>query len=315
VLAKGDSSSRVVIVGSMNLDLSVEVDSIVKPGETIIGRSIKEFPGGKGSNQAASAAKFGAQVAIIARVGRDSFGNDLLNHARDLIIDVSHVGVDSEMRTGLALITVSETGENSIVVVPGANMRLSAESVIADLEQLGPFDVLSTCLEIPFETTHACLEYAKLKKIDTVLNLSPYSYESKELISYTDYLIVNEHEICQLTQCEQDDLVGIKSQLRDLGAKNVVITKGREGAMLFNCQSDLVIDVTAPEVIVKDTTGCGDAFAGVFAAEIGRGESVESALKLAVFAGSFAATGFGAQSSYGTRSEIMSLIHSQEQPS
>jgi ribokinase len=315
VSANGESPSRVVIVGSMNLDLSVETDSIVKPGETIMGRTFKEFPGGKGANQAAAAAKCGAQVALIARVGRDSFGKDLLSHARDLMIDVSHVGVDSGMKTGLALITVSASGENAIVVVPGANMRLSAESVIADLEQLGSFEVLSTCLEIPFETTRACLQYAQSKKTETVLNLSPYFDQSRELLRYANYVIVNEHEISELTQREHDDFIGIKSHVRDLGAKNVVITKGRKGAMLFDCQSELVIEVAAPEVDVKDTTGCGDAFAGVFAAEIGRGASIESALKLAVFAGSYAATGFGAQSSYGTASDIMALVHSQEQPS
>lgn len=299
---------QLVVVGSMNMDLVLEVEEIPRPGETNIGRNLHEFPGGKGSNQAAAAAKLGAQVSLIAMTGEDSFGEVLRDRARAIGIDVTHVEVTPEANTGIALITVSRLGENSIVVVPGANSFLKPENAVRHLRTLGKFEVISACLEIPIETIQVTFSEARNIGALTVLNASPFTADAIPLLAQTDYLLINEHEIFQITKRDLKDKEDVRKCLKELGASHVVITLGAAGALYLNVQSeyeDFTFD--APQVVVRDTTGCGDAFAGTLAAELTHGKTIHEAIKIAVKAGSFAATGAGAQPSYGDRNEILSI--------
>ena len=293
----------------MNIDLVVQVGEIARPGETIIGQHLQKLPGGKGSNQAAAAAMLGTDVTLVAVVGDDDFGTFLIESAENNGVDVSLVQRHPQEPTGTAFISVSDSGENSIVVVPGANACLTSKIAETTLQSLGQFEVMSTCLEIPTQTILTSFRIAQMRGAKTVLNASPYTTDCLPLFELTDYLIVNEHEISQIVQVEIDDETRLRNSLFNLGIRHAIITLGSRGAMYLNCEdsSQAVLKFPTPLIQVLDTTGCGDAFAGAFASEIADGRSIKDALTLAVRAGSFAATRFGAQSSYGTKSEILEL--------
>lgn len=302
-------SGHLVVVGSMNMDLSVQVKDIPKPGETILGSRVQQSPGGKGSNQAVAAAKLGARVSLIAMVGEDVFGNELINAAHENGVDTSYVQTQSREKTGIAFITVSDAGENAIVVAPGANAEITPELAEVSALQIGKYDAMSSCLEIPIETIQAAFKAAKKTGAITLLNASPYSPKCLQLIEHTDYLIVNEHEIKELSGIGIDNLDLLTEKLASIGVSKIVITLGAKGALYLDLAKPLaeVIKLPAPAIKPIDTTGCGDAFAGAFAAELSRKVEISSALETAIKAGSFAATKYGAQPSYGTRAEIAAI--------
>lgn len=306
--SKTTEPPKLVIVGSMNLDISVQVPEIPQPGETVLGMNLEQSPGGKGSNQAAAAALSGAQTYLVAAVGDDEFGTQLIARANEIRVDTQFVQRTNRNKTGTALITVDSKGENSIVVASGANLELTSEIVERSLEAIGQFDLVLLCLEIQILAARSALMTAKKLGRKTVLNVSPYNSQAKFLIASTDYLIVNEHEFKQLVGVDFSQTREAHASLFGMGAKQVIVTLGGEGALLM-VVGERDLDLTrfpTKKVQVVDTTGCGDAFAGAFSCEIASGRSTEDSIRYALSAASFAATRFGAQVSYGSRSEVLS---------
>ncbi|GAA2392534.1 ribokinase [Nonomuraea africana] len=216
----------VVVVGSVNADLVVKVERRPAPGETVMGSDLDTFPGGKGANQAVAAARLGADVALLARTGTDQYGTRLVAGLAAEGVSVEHV-VESEGASGVALITVDADGDNSIIVSPGANARLTPADVAAAADLLGGAAVVSLMLEIPLETVTAAARAARR----AVLNASPPRPLPRELLALADPLVVNEHEAAFLLGSEGDP-AGMARALLALGPRSVVITLGAEGAVV-----------------------------------------------------------------------------------
>ncbi|MFI1287497.1 ribokinase [Streptomyces sp. NPDC020792] len=294
-----------LVVGSANADLVIGVERRPAAGETVLGSDLSVHPGGKGANQAAAAARLGARTALLARVGDDAHGRLLLDAQRAAGVDPAGVLVGGAP-TGVALITVDPSGDNSIVVSPGANGRLTPGDVRAAGDLLRASRVVSAQLEIPLETVvEAVRNLAPGSRF--VLNPSPPRPLPQELLKACDPLIVNEHEAkVILGGAEAGDTP--ESWARDLlalGPRSVVITLGGEGALVGS--ADGVARVPSVKVDAVDTTGAGDAFTAALAWRLGAGASLEEAAAYAARVGAVAVTRRGAQESYPTAAEVDAL--------
>ncbi|MFB7568782.1 ribokinase [Streptomyces sp. NPDC056165] len=294
-----------LVVGSANADLVIGVERRPAAGETVLGSDLSVHPGGKGANQAAAAARLGARTALLARVGDDAHGRLLLDAQRAAGVDPAGVLVGGAP-TGVALITVDPSGDNSIVVSPGANGRLTPEDVRAAGDLLRASRVVSAQLEIPLETVvEAVRNLAPGSRF--VLNPSPPRPLPQELLKACDPLIVNEHEAkVILGGAEAGDTP--ESWARDLlalGPRSVVVTLGGEGALVAS--ADGVARVPSVKVDAVDTTGAGDAFTAALAWRLGAGASLEQAAAYAARVGAVAVTRRGAQESYPTAAEVDAL--------
>lgn len=298
----------IVVVGSMNLDISAKVEHLPQPGETVLGSDLSHSPGGKGSNQAAAAALAGASVTLVAAVGVDAYGKQLITSAAELGIDTGNIFYNSASKTGTALIWVDFAGENSIVVSPGANAALTKEYVERQIANIAKFDLVSACLEIEQDVVLGAFEVAKDRGAITLLNASPLTAISPRLLQKTDYLVVNEVEFLQLTGVNYRDAESAIRSLETLGPSCFIVTLGSEGAMamLLDGGSAKIEHFPTVKVEVVDTTGCGDCFAGSVATEIAAGHNLFDAIPFALRAASYAARSNGAQASYGSRSEVLS---------
>jgi ribokinase len=295
----------ILVIGSLNADLVVRAPHFPLPGETISGGDLQIIPGGKGANQAVAAARQGASVAMIGRVGKDSFGPFLIESLKSNNVDASHVRVD-ESATGTAIIVVDSNGQNSIVLSAGANGKVSALDIDAlNLEA----KVLLLQLEIPLETVIHTAKWGKQKGMIVILNPAPARELPDELIANADYIIPNETELSLLSGVPvTDDASADKAAkvLLSRGAKNVIVTLGSNGALLVSEKQ--VIHVDAYKVEVIDTTAAGDAFIGGFASALLRGIEIEKAVKYANSCGALAATKFGAQPSLPTKEDVEKFI-------
>jgi ribokinase len=277
---------EVVVVGSLNQDITVAADRRPAGGETVLGRSVATAPGGKGANQAVAAARAGARVAMVGCVGADAAGEALLAGLRAAGVDAAAVRALPDAPSGTALIVVDATGENSIVVVPGANERLSA----ADAERAAAQSALVLAqLEVPEEAVVAAARGARR----FVLNASPVRQLPAELLGAADPLIVNAGEAAAITGSDDADPAALAAAAHALGVRSIVITLGGRGARWST--PDRSIERPAPAVEVVDTTGAGDVFAGTLAAHLSRGDDPETALAAAVDAGAAAVQWRGAQ--------------------
>ncbi|MGW0950653.1 ribokinase [Streptomyces sp. NPDC002405] len=294
-----------LVVGSANADLVIGVERRPAAGETVLGSDLSVHPGGKGANQAAAAARLGARTALLARVGDDAHGRLLLDAQHAAGVDPAGVLVGGAP-TGVALITVDPSGDNSIVVSPGANGRLTPEDVRAAGDLLRASRVVSAQLEIPLETVvEAVRNLAPGSRF--VLNPSPPRPLPQELLKACDPLIVNEHEAkVILGGAEAGDTP--ESWARDLlalGPHSVVITLGGEGALVASAEG--IARVPSVKVDAVDTTGAGDAFTAALAWRLGAGTSLEEAAAYAARVGAVAVTRRGAQESYPTAAEVDAL--------
>ncbi|MEU6393121.1 ribokinase [Streptomyces sp. NPDC046939] len=303
-----------LVVGSANADLVVGVDRRPAAGETVLGSDLVVHPGGKGANQAVAAAKLGARTALLARVGDDGHGTLLRESMESAGVDTSGVLVGGAP-TGVALITVDPSGDNSIVVSPGANGRLTPDDVRAAGELFAGARVVSTLLEIPLETVaevaRSVAEGARL-----VLNPSPPAPLPDEVLAACDPLIVNEHEArvvlgkdTEGKEAEGENIEGAPEDwaraLLALGPRSVVITLGAEGALVADASGSS--RVASVKVKAVDTTGAGDAFTAALAWRLGTGASLAEAAAYAARVGAAAVTKEGAQVSYPTADEVAAL--------
>ncbi len=297
----------IVVVGSLNIDLVVRTPRHPRPGETIIGGKFQTFPGGKGANQAVAAARAGAQVIMIGRVGADAFGIDLLEALVRDGVDTTHVLRDDQAPSGVALITVDTAGQNAIVVVPGANARLSPGDVERAQDAFAGAGALLLQLESPPEVVQRAIELANAHGVLVILNPAPARPLDAALLAGVDYLIPNEHELFLLAELDAaEEIDAAVARLRARGARHVIVTLGGNGAVAF-CGEQKII-VPAHRVSVVDTTAAGDAFVGAFAVALCEGKKVEDAVRWANAAGALAVTRAGAQPSLPYREDILSLL-------
>lgn len=298
-----------LVVGSANADLVIGVDRRPAAGETVLGSDLAVHPGGKGANQAVAAARLGARTALLARVGDDAHGRLLLESQRAAGVDTAGVLVGGAP-TGVALITVDPSGDNSIVVSPGANARLRPDDVRAAADLLASARVVSVQLEIPLETVAAVAEAVRTAAGATgprlVLNPSPPAALPAEVLAACDPLVLNEHEARFLLG---EDPAGREeapeawaAALLARGPRSVVVTLGAGGALVAD--RDRTVLVPSLPVEAVDTTGAGDAFTGALAWRLGVGDDLETAVRFAVRVGAAAVTRAGAQESFPTAEEV-----------
>jgi len=297
--------SGIVVVGSINADLVVTLERHPQPGETLLGRTMTVMPGGKGANQAVAAAKLGARTTMIGAVGQDAYTVVALSGLHAAGVDTSaiqRVGTT----TGVAIVEVDDGGENTIVVIPGANAEVTPELVAASAETIADAAVLVLQGEIPATSVAASVALARGR---VVINLAPVINLDRATLLRADPLVVNEHEgalvLAHLTgsdpsdpadHADHADHAQTTRALLACGFASVVMTLGGSGALLASA-TDL-LEIPAPTVQVVDTTGAGDAFTGALAARLSAGDSLADAVRVAVLVGAFAVGTEGAQPSY-----------------
>lgn len=295
----------IVVVGSSNTDLVVQVPHFPSPGETVLGDGFIMAHGGKGANQAVAAARLGAQVTFVSSLGRDSFGEMAMEAYQVEGIDTEFIQIDEKSPSGVALILVDPKGENEIAVASGANFTLTA----ADVEQAEPAIQSADCvllqLETPLPTVEAAVALANKYKVPVILNPAPARPLPSALLQSIDVLTPNE------TEAEMLGLVGsdqpdIAAHMRQLGIETVVMTMGGRGALLVRDGEQQQIPAFPTSAV--DTTAAGDAFNGALAVAIASGRPLEDAVRFANAAGAFAASGAGAQSSLPTLDDVNGLI-------
>ncbi|MGP4088223.1 ribokinase [Streptomyces sp. KR55] len=294
-----------LVVGSANADLVIGVERRPAAGETVLGSDLAVHPGGKGANQAVAAARLGARTALLARVGDDAHGRLLLDSQRAAGVDTVGVLVGGAP-TGVALITVDPSGDNSIVVSPGANGKLTPEDVRAAGSLFHASRVVSAQLEIPLETV---VEAVRSLGPDSrfVLNPSPPRPLPQEVLAACDPLILNEHEAKVILgdALVGDDPADWARLLLARGPRSVVVTLGAEGSLVADSQG--VTRVASVKVDAVDTTGAGDAFTAALAWKLGAGASLAEAAAYAARVGAAAVTKRGAQESFPTAAEVAAL--------
>lgn len=300
----------ITIVGSVNMDLVIRVPRFPAPGETISGRDFQTIPGGKGANQAVAAARMGAEVHFIGSVGNDNFGERLERGLAHEGIELAHLSHWSEGATGIAMIYVSDAGQNMIVISPGANGQLTLKHIDWAKDVIGASQILLCQLETPLAIVSHAINIAHAAGVPVILNPAPATPLPRELIARVAYLIPNETEASLLTGIEVTD--GVSAQracvaLREQGAANVVITLGEQGVVSLS-ENDEFQSQSATRVSVVDTTGAGDTFVGSFAVEIAQGRSLHDAIAFAQSAAALKITKLGAQASIPTRDAVAAFI-------
>jgi ribokinase len=266
------------VVGAALIDLISYVPRLPAAGETLHGHEFRTGFGGKGANQAAMAAKLGARVSIVTRVGRDTFGDSMLENFRALGVDTSHVGVDESVSSGVAPIAVDPNGENAIVIVTGANARMAAADIERAREAIAAADVLVCQLEIPHDATLAALRIARDESTVAILNPAPAAIDlPHDVYELADVLCPNESEAALILgrQVGRGEEVAAIRDLRSFGARAVVLTLGERGCAISTDGEELL--VPAEPVAAVDTTGAGDAFVGTLAVGLALGERVSAA--------------------------------------
>lgn len=298
----------VVVAGSFMMDLVVRTPRRPTKGETVQGESFGQFCGGKGFNQAVAAARAGARVAMVGRLGADAFGQAFREALRSESI-ADHVLTDEAAGTGAATIVIDGEGDNSIVIVPRANWRLTPADMEGAAGVIGQAKVLVLQREIPPEASLAAARIARRAGARVILNPAPSGPLPPELISLADYLVPNEIEAADLTgigtQTEDGALAAARA-LKQMGAGTVVMTLGARGCLVLTAERTYRVHPFPVQPV--DTTGAGDAFIGSLAAALAAGLGLEEALQRANAAGALATTRMGAMPSMPTRAEVEQLL-------
>lgn len=290
-------NNRVVVVGSYNVDMTITTDRLPKSGETVMGHGIEYGHGGKGANQAVAAARAGGEVTFIAKVGQDGYGDQAIQDLGKEGIDVTGMTQDAYAPTGLASITVDNHGENCIVVVSGANSKLSVQDIATHEATIAAADVLLVQLETPLNTVRAAVKIAAKNNIKVILNPAPAQDLDAELLQNISVITPNRLETERITGITITDSISMHraaGALHDLGIQTVLITLGGEGVFVSTPTNWEIFP--AIDVDVRDTVGAGDVFNGVFAAVYKGPETLREAVSLAIAGASLSVTEMGAQS-------------------
>jgi ribokinase len=294
------TAPRVCVVGSANLDLNTYADRLPAPGETVMARRFTTGHGGKGANQAVTAARLGAAVSFIARVGRDLFGHDMLDHFRAEGIDARHVTPTDGVSTGTAAITIDATGRNTIAVTPGANGLLSAADIEAAREVIASSRVLVCQQEVPPDANLAAMRLAAKAGVPVVFNPAPATEGMPaEAYRLASVLCPNEHEAAALTGLPvrtPQEAEAAAIELMSRGAARVVVTLGERGCLVATLE--WVRTIPAPVVNAVDTTGAGDCFIGALAFFLARGDELLEAARRATHVAAISVQSPGTQTSF-----------------
>jgi ribokinase len=302
---------RIVVVGSLNMDLVVRAPRLPRPGETVAGRSFAQVPGGKGANQAVAAALLGADVSLIGRVGDDAFGRTLIDSLAGRGVDAGCVETTPSATSGLALIGVEDSGQNAITIIGGANALLTPADVTRHAAAIAAADALLVQLEVPLATVAAALALAGRHGVLTVLDPAPAPTSPlPPALLAAGLLSPNQTEAEVLTGIAvagPADAARAAANLHEQGAKLVVIKLGEQGALASDGAGSMT-HTPAPRVSALDTTAAGDAFTAALAVAIIEGRSLSEATRFACAAGSLATTCRGAQDALPTRDEVERLM-------
>ncbi|WAH95486.1 ribokinase [Arthrobacter sp. MMS18-M83] len=305
---------RIVVVGSLNADLTIYCERLPLPGETVHGNGFAVNPGGKSANQAVAASKLGGTVSLIGAVGNDSNGAMLLASTEGAGVDVSRVRRSADVATGVAVIAVDANGENNIIISAGANGTLAPADVSADA-----FDdaaVLCLCLEVGLETVEAAAKTAHDAGATVLLNLSPYAEIPQSLADLSDVLLVNAHEASMFLGDAEMPHPGahasawepVRNQFAERGLQRVLVTLGSHGSVVLDslaASGEQISRIAPTKVNAVDTTGAGDAFTGAVAARLAAGETLAEAAAFASVAAALATTKKGTQAAYPGAEEVL----------
>ena len=307
------NAPKILVVGSIAMDMIVVSERFSGPGETVFGTSFSTAPGGKGANQAVQAARLGADVTMVGMVGDDDFGRAALSSLNSCGVDTSNVKKTDRASTAIADIQIQQTPtstENRITVVPGASNVFSASDVAFLADSIGEYDIVMLQNEIPMEVNIRVAEMAHEADIPVMLNPAPYTKLPAELVSRVSYISPNEHEALDMTGLDasyEGDRMTALEALRSLGVKNAMITLGKNGCVFYN-GADMIHSPCASAGKVIDPTAAGDSFIGAFCTAVAAHIDTEAALRFANYTAGITVCGAGAQPSLPTLDRVLSLL-------
>lgn len=301
--------AKIVVAGSINMDLVIRVPHIPREGETLLARSIGRYGGGKGANQAVAVGRLGGDAVMIGRLGNDDYGKILLDSLSDSGVRTTGIEWDPEQPTGTAYINVSDRGENNIVVHSGANGRFDIAQMERHVRLLEEAEYCLMQLEIPMETVEHAAAVCRNKNVKLLLNPAPAQTLRPEVLRGLYMLIPNESELNLLCP-EPGDLQSKATQLHEAGVENVLVTLGSRGCLLVN--RDGVRSYSAISVKAKDTTAAGDSFIGGLAVALSQGKTLDESIRYASVVAGIAVSREGAQSSIPDRETVSRIIKIME---
>ena len=295
---------NICVIGSLNMDLVVNVDTMPKPGQTIIGSNFKEVPGGKGANQAVAMARLNGNVSMIGKVGEDGFGQTLINTLKNDKVDTTYIQT-SKGATGVALITVDKNAQNSIVVSPGANFEVKEDDIDNNIEAIKNSDIVVLQLETPLNTIKYALNKAKELNKYTILNPAPAVKLDDEIIKNVDLLTPNETELEIISGVSietEEDIQKAAQIMIEKGVKELIVTLGSKGSLYINKEKSMFKKAYKVEAV--DTTAAGDSYTGALAVALSQDKNIEDAMDFASKVGALSVLKEGAQSSLPTLEDV-----------
>lgn len=295
---------NICVIASLNMDLVVNVDTMPKPGQTIIGSNFKEVPGGKGANQAVAMARLNGNVSMIGKVGEDGFGQTLINSLKNDKVDTTYIQT-SKGATGVALITVDKNAQNSIVVSPGANFEVKEDDIDNNIEAIKNSDIVVLQLETPLNTIKYALNKAKELNKYTILNPAPAVKLDDEIIKNVDLLTPNETELEIISGVSietEEDIQKAAQIMIEKGVKELIVTLGSKGSLYINKEKSMFKKAYKVEAV--DTTAAGDSYTGALAVALSQDKNIEDAMDFASKVGALSVLKEGAQSSLPTLEDV-----------
>lgn len=295
---------NICVIGSLNMDLVVNVDTMPKPGQTIIGSNFKEVPGGKGANQAVAMARLNGNVSMIGKVGEDGFGQTLINSLKNDKVDTTYIQT-AKGATGVALITVDKNAQNSIVVSPGANFEVKEDDIDNNIEAIKNSDIVVLQLETPLNTIKYALNKAKELNKYTILNPAPAVKLDDEIIKNVDLLTPNETELEIISGVSietEEDIQKAAQIMIEKGVKELIVTLGSKGSLYINKEKSMFKKAYKVEAV--DTTAAGDSYTGALAVALSQNKNIEDAMDFASKVGALSVLKEGAQSSLPTLEDV-----------
>ena len=295
---------NICVIGSLNMDLVVNVDTMPKPGQTIIGSNFKEVPGGKGANQAVAMARLNGNVSMIGKVGEDGFGQTLINSLKNDKVDTTYIQT-SKGATGVALITVDKNAQNSIVVSPGANFEVKEDDIDNNIEAIKNSDIVVLQLETPLNTIKYALNKAKELNKYTILNPAPAVKLDDEIIKNVDLLTPNETELEIISGVSietEEDIQKAAQIMIEKRVKELIVTLGSKGSLYINKEKSMFKKAYKVEAV--DTTAAGDSYTGALAVALSQDKNIEDAMDFASKVGALSVLKEGAQSSLPTLEDV-----------